>query len=252
MSEFGGGAGGSSQPIPKRDRTPALFKSLALVLASLQGEHIVVELRNDSEVSGVLEETDANLNLIVHGARQVTADGAVTDMDVASINGSSVRYVHIAKELHLHARTAAFVRTIEHRMQRRPKIVNRKPRSSLAGADAASIGAEGDEEDEGVSGVRSSSSVKHPLGESLASAAIVLPMKRRRLDEELEPEQEPEQERDQGGEGGEADDTDTADDVPPVSFRDGGSGRGGSLVHFEGEGEGEDEDAEEDDDSAGR
>ena len=50
---------------------PVIQKSLAVVLASLQGVQIVIELKNDDEITGTVDETDSNMNVTLHDVRQV-------------------------------------------------------------------------------------------------------------------------------------------------------------------------------------
>jgi LSM domain len=59
----------------KRSRAsiPVIQKSLAVVLASLQGVQVVIELKNDDEVTGTVDETDSNMNVTLHNVRQVNA-----------------------------------------------------------------------------------------------------------------------------------------------------------------------------------
>lgn len=57
----------------KRSRAavPVIQKSLAVVLASLQGSQVVIELKNDDEITGTVDETDSNMNVTLHNVRQV-------------------------------------------------------------------------------------------------------------------------------------------------------------------------------------
>jgi hypothetical protein len=53
-------------------KTPVVQRSLAIVLASLLGVQIVIELRNDSEITGTVDETDASMNVTLNNVRKVT------------------------------------------------------------------------------------------------------------------------------------------------------------------------------------
>jgi hypothetical protein len=55
-----------------KHRTPLLQKSLAVILASLQGVQVVIELKNDVEITGTIEETDSNMNLTLNQVKQVS------------------------------------------------------------------------------------------------------------------------------------------------------------------------------------
>lgn len=60
-----------NQVFTRKKRIPVIQKSLAIVLASLLGEQVVIELKNDTEVTGTIEETDTNMNLTMNDVRQV-------------------------------------------------------------------------------------------------------------------------------------------------------------------------------------
>lgn len=50
----------------KRKRfVPPIQKSLAIILASLVGSKITIELKNGSDVSGVLDECDPSINVTI-------------------------------------------------------------------------------------------------------------------------------------------------------------------------------------------
>ena len=76
-------------------RRPKIQKSLALLLVSLVGNRLVVELKNDVEVTGILEESDENMNMTMQNATQVFPNGDVRELEVVFVNGSQIRYVHI-------------------------------------------------------------------------------------------------------------------------------------------------------------
>ena len=56
-----------------RKRIPLMQRSLAVVLASLQGVQVVIELKNDNEITGTVDETDSNMNVTLQNVRQVSA-----------------------------------------------------------------------------------------------------------------------------------------------------------------------------------
>ena len=55
-----------------RKRVPLIQRSLAVVLASLQGVQVVIELKNDNEITGTVDETDSNMNVTLQNVRQVS------------------------------------------------------------------------------------------------------------------------------------------------------------------------------------
>lgn len=80
-------------------RLPKVQKSLALLVVSLVGVRLVVELKNDIEITGVLEESDENMNMTIQNAIQILPNGTVRELEIVFVNGSHVRYVHIPPEI---------------------------------------------------------------------------------------------------------------------------------------------------------
>ena len=85
----------------RKKKVPQIQKSLAILLQSLYGIAVVVEMKNDMEVSGILLESDAAMNVTLQDARQISASGISLDMEFVFLNGSSIRYVHIPKEINI-------------------------------------------------------------------------------------------------------------------------------------------------------
>eukprot|EP00752_Nemacystus_decipiens_P006026 g5442.t2 len=55
----GGRSGG--QPRTSKKKVRPLERTLAILIQSMRGNRVVVEMKNDTEISGVLEETDPNM-----------------------------------------------------------------------------------------------------------------------------------------------------------------------------------------------
>lgn len=53
-------------------RVPRLEKSLAILLRSLSGSRVVLELKNDCEISGVVDECDEGMNTVLVDVTIVT------------------------------------------------------------------------------------------------------------------------------------------------------------------------------------
>lgn len=98
---------------PRKKRVPLIQRSLAVLVASLQGMQVVIELKNDSEISGVLEEADRGMNLTLLGATQISRHGVVISMEVAFVNGSKIRYVHIPPDINVVRHMAVYMKRVE-------------------------------------------------------------------------------------------------------------------------------------------
>ena len=96
-----------------KPRTPRIQKSLAIILMSLLGHQVVIELKNDIEVTGTIEVAESNMNMTLLQASQVFPNGDVVEMDVAFVQGAMVRYIHIPKEIPVVKHTAEYMKTID-------------------------------------------------------------------------------------------------------------------------------------------
>jgi prophage tail gpP-like protein len=57
---------------PQRKRIPKLEKSLAILLRSLVGTSVVIELKNDTEITGIIDETDEGMSVVLVDVTIVT------------------------------------------------------------------------------------------------------------------------------------------------------------------------------------
>lgn len=78
------------------------------------GQEVVVELKNDSEVRGVVEESDRGMNISMRNVRQVDANGTVAEFDFLVVNGPSIRYVHISPFLNVSSHITSHIRRLDH------------------------------------------------------------------------------------------------------------------------------------------
>ncbi|CAN0278094.1 unnamed protein product, partial [Discosporangium mesarthrocarpum] len=111
-------------------RVPQLEKTLAILVQGMRGHTVVVEMKNDVEITGVLEETDKDMKLVIDFflcirlllsaslpsdcqtmRKKTWEQGGVKTMEMAFVQGKMVRYVHIPddvdaiKTLHKHVST---------------------------------------------------------------------------------------------------------------------------------------------------
>lgn len=112
----------------QRKKVPLIQKSLGVILVGLQGHHVIVELKNDLEITGIIDSSDANMNMTLINARQVFPSGQVVEMETTFVQGSTVRYVHLPNELPIVKHMDIYMKTIERvaRCREPHKIVDRK------------------------------------------------------------------------------------------------------------------------------
>eukprot|EP00903_Cladosiphon_okamuranus_P020897 g19190.t1 len=95
----------------------------------MRGNKVVVEMKNDTEISGVLEETDRSMNLSMVDVRQTSPDGSVKKMNIAVVQGKMIRYVHIPDEVDAIRNLQDHMRRMDQQGYRRQMI---KPKASRA------------------------------------------------------------------------------------------------------------------------
>eukprot|EP00884_Botryococcus_braunii_P001976 jgi/Botrbrau1/1177/Bobra.0162s0061.3 len=82
-------------------------KTLSCFVGALQGVQVIVELRNDTIIRGLLESADDGLNLVLNG------------VTVQKLQGSTIRYIHVPKAVKVatvvedQARRVAALRTMD-------------------------------------------------------------------------------------------------------------------------------------------
>lgn len=134
-------------------RIPAIRKSLAFLLLSLQGKNsiqtgavsfhtltahlsayisgnsVVIELKNDTEVSGIVEDVDAAMNVALSGAKHSLRDGSIVKMDSTTVKGPSIRYVHIPSKIRMRAQVSDYVKKLDRiRGQNKPSVIKDRPK----------------------------------------------------------------------------------------------------------------------------
>jgi len=75
-------------------RAGPLESSLAGVVVAFEGVPVVVELRNESLVKGVLDSADAQMNLHMSKVTYTKFQGAKQHLDAMYVRGTNIRMIH--------------------------------------------------------------------------------------------------------------------------------------------------------------
>ncbi|KAL6764657.1 hypothetical protein V8C86DRAFT_2474206 [Haematococcus lacustris] len=101
----GGGSGALVGDNPRRRRRTAQRRpgreerSLACLIQALEGRRVVVELRSDIIIRGLLDEADEFLNLSMTDATTQNVAGVKTSHEFLYVKGRNIRFVHLPKAL---------------------------------------------------------------------------------------------------------------------------------------------------------
>ena len=74
---------------------------------------VVVEMKDDSEICGVLDDADKDMNLVLSNCRQVGSTGDVSESETARINGRKIRYVHIPPDIKPGPIVTSYIRKVD-------------------------------------------------------------------------------------------------------------------------------------------
>ena len=98
---------------PKKPKVPLIKKNLSIFIASLQGIAVVVDLKDDSDITGIVEEASNGMNIVLVGAQHSFPDGHVDELEVAYILGSSIRYVHFPPHINPASHLSSYLKKTE-------------------------------------------------------------------------------------------------------------------------------------------
>jgi small nuclear ribonucleoprotein (snRNP)-like protein len=100
------------QKVPRMRKLPKEMRTLGVVVTSLMGLNVAVELKNESEIVGLLEESDVFMNMVLVNCKQTTPNGHEMLLDEVHVKGAAVRYVHIAPEINIREHVKGYGRRV--------------------------------------------------------------------------------------------------------------------------------------------
>lgn len=83
----------------RRDEEDRGLLTLNTILRSLGRVALTIELRNDTLLTGQLEESDAYMNISLSDARGRHANGDLTEEQAIHIKGTSIRCIHLPNDV---------------------------------------------------------------------------------------------------------------------------------------------------------
>ncbi|XP_024388930.1 uncharacterized protein [Physcomitrium patens] len=73
----------------------AFERTLVCVIQALMGLELLVELRNDLSIRGILDDCDNAMNVIIKDATVEDVEGVQKQLPLVFLRGSNIRFVHI-------------------------------------------------------------------------------------------------------------------------------------------------------------
>lgn len=80
---------------PRKRRVPFAERTLLCFVQALVGTKVVVELRDDVAIRGVLADVDDRMNLTIENAQRRTPEGVLMKLERVYVSARTVRYVHV-------------------------------------------------------------------------------------------------------------------------------------------------------------
>ena len=105
--------GNNHEKFPKGKRIPRIQQNLAFAVQSLQGIEVVLELKNDDEVRGVVSDCDEKMNIYLKHASLQSHEGKTQKYEEILIKGKFLRYVHFPSFINIRAQAANLLKTME-------------------------------------------------------------------------------------------------------------------------------------------
>lgn len=99
-----------------------MTSTLGIVLFSVRGKNVVLELKNDTEVHGILEEVDTFMNATVVDVKiKNVVTGTLRSFEELYVKGTSVRYVFMPKEVDLRSHVRKYTDSLATLARQKPK-----------------------------------------------------------------------------------------------------------------------------------
>lgn len=75
------------------------YNTLACMLSGAIGNDITIDMKNETNIFGLLKSCDGYMNMIIADAVLTSRHGDITRAELVNIKGSNVRYVHMPPQL---------------------------------------------------------------------------------------------------------------------------------------------------------
>lgn len=96
-----------------------LFNGLVCLVQSLEGRYTTIDLRNESCVTGKIEQVDAFMNVVMSEAVFIDTRGNEYEFHSFFIHARNIRYVHIPDELPIVPTIKNQLQKMSHKSRRR-------------------------------------------------------------------------------------------------------------------------------------
>ena len=111
-------AAAASGPQARRTAKRQPRRTLGVLCQAMVGLTVVIELKNDSEVTGLVFESDQDMNMTLSssspsGVRYVNPRGVVTTHDELFVAGRMIRYIHVPENVDIDEMLTTHLRVLD-------------------------------------------------------------------------------------------------------------------------------------------
>ncbi|XP_076620565.1 U7 snRNA-associated Sm-like protein LSm10 [Colletes latitarsis] len=78
-----------------------LFNNLSILLKAVENERTIVDLQNESSVYGIVEHTDAYMNIVMRDCIFTDPRGDSYNYDMLFVQARNIRFVHIPPKIRI-------------------------------------------------------------------------------------------------------------------------------------------------------
>eukprot|EP01031_Cornospumella_fuschlensis_P038754 gene38754-47118_t len=115
----------------RKRKLPQIQRSLSIILASMQGQEVVVELKDDSEVRGIIESVLPSMDVCLINATHTLASGSTSQHESIEVKGGKIRYVHMSPKVRVASVVSSYVGKLAFINRAAPKISDDKRRPAI-------------------------------------------------------------------------------------------------------------------------
>ena len=100
-------------------------------MLNMVGSEVIIELKNDTEISGLVEDVDPAMSVVLTSATQTLLDGSKIEMESITIKGTSIRYIHIPPKVKMRPQVSDFLKRVDRiKTQSKPHAIKDRPKAN--------------------------------------------------------------------------------------------------------------------------
>ncbi|CCI43230.1 unnamed protein product [Albugo candida] len=87
--------------------------TLVVFLKSLVGEHVQIDLKNDTRISGTIQEVVGNMDVVMLDAVEIKPNGSTLRLEEVFVMGKMILFVQIPNHIHIDKRLTEYEQCLQ-------------------------------------------------------------------------------------------------------------------------------------------